>query len=218
MSALSAFMCCSILLSAVACTNAPVRVSTSERAPVIEPVPRTHQYPSGEIVRFTTWSLFLVCDPTWGSVEEREDLIRLYTAYINIGIAANKDHAPLWPFRVTPGGDASEIDPSKSRPYCEALRLDPSHAPFVIITAHPPDSIGPSDPKILLSFGNRRGQDITTMLLALSERMGDQDLAKTKAGSREWWLAWGKVSNWMRCRFWRFRGATMSVQAPKEGK
>lgn len=49
--------------------------------PADQLIPRSHQYPNGKTVHFTSWSLFLVCDPAWLQSEGKLDLVALYKAY-----------------------------------------------------------------------------------------------------------------------------------------
>src|SRR3989442_41902 len=156
-----------------------------------------------------SWSVFLVCDPAWLKREAVDDLIRLYNAYLSVVVAANENHVPLWPFRDEEPRRASAIDPSKGRQSCDALKLEPRDGPFVIVTTTPPDSIAPSTPRVSLGFGDRRADEITTALMALSERVIDERPSRVAAGSTEWWRTWKRISRWMNGRF---PGVTMSVQ------
>ena len=60
-----------------------------------EAIPRHHQYPDGRTVYFTTWSVFLVCDPTWLQAEGKTDRTTLYNAYLNLVVTANESDAPF---------------------------------------------------------------------------------------------------------------------------
>jgi len=61
---------------------------------VDQPIPRSHQYPNGTTVHFTSWSLFLVCDPAWLRSEGKPELLALYKAYLNLVTTANESDAP----------------------------------------------------------------------------------------------------------------------------
>jgi len=63
-----------------------------------ELIPRSHQYPNGKTVQFTSWSLFLICDPAWLRSESKVDLLALYNAYLSLVTAADESDAPLWAF------------------------------------------------------------------------------------------------------------------------
>jgi hypothetical protein len=53
-----------------------------------ELIPRSHQYPNGKTIHFTSWSLFLICDPVWLRSESEADYLSLVTA-------ADPSHAAL---------------------------------------------------------------------------------------------------------------------------
>ena len=173
-------------------------------------IPRHHRYPDGRTVAFTSWSMFLVCDSTWLQSEGKTDLVALYNAYLILVVTANENDAPLWAFPKTSGWRAEEIDPVWSKPYCESLGLSTHASPVVVITVHPPDTIKPSDAKVLLAFGQRRRRDIARMLTRLAERTAEERLGDARAGSAEWWSTWGRLSAWARSHL---SGVTLSVQA-----
>jgi len=185
----------------VLCFNA-----TAVRA---EEIPRRHQYPDGRTVRFTTWSLFLVCDPTWLQAEVKSELIGLYNAYLSFIATVNDSDARLWTFPRTRGWRAEAIDPIWSRPYCESLGLDITAGPYLVITVHPPDAIRPADTKVLLAFRGRRAEDIARSLLTLEERASEEELQHTVAGSPQWWGAWERITRWSRVNL---PGTTVAVQ------
>jgi hypothetical protein len=189
---LGSFACVAIIVVAASCQPASRSVSemTSD-------------------VRGKSWSVFLVCDPAWLKREAAEDLLRLYNAYLSVVVAANENHVPLWPFRDDRPERAAAIDPSKGRQSCDALRLKSENGPFVIVTTQPPDSVASSSPRVSLGFGDRRASEITTALMALSERVMDEHPSRVAAGSTEWWEAWKRISRWMDGRF---PGVRMSVQ------
>ena len=180
-----------------------------------QPIPRSHPYANGKTVNFTSWSLFLVCDPAWLRSQGKSDLLALYKAYLNLVTTANESDAPLWAFSSATPWRADEIDPLQTKPYCDSLGLTPHQRSFVVITVHPPDTIGPSDAKVLLGFGGQRATAIARSLIALADQAADQGLPEARAGSREWWRAWERVSVWSRRRL---PGTTMVVQPKSAGK
>jgi len=107
---------------------------------------------------------------------------------------ANESDAPLWAFSSATPWPPDEIDPLQTKPYCDSLGLTPHQRSFVVITVHPPDTIGPSDAKVLLGFGGQRATAIARSLIALADQAADQGLPEARAGSREWWRAWERVS------------------------
>jgi hypothetical protein len=60
-----------------------------------ELIPRSHQYPNGKTIHFTSWSLFLICDPVWLRSESEADLFAVYNAYLSLVTAADPSHAAL---------------------------------------------------------------------------------------------------------------------------
>jgi hypothetical protein len=183
-----------------------------------ETIPRSHQYPDGRTVRFTSWSLFLVCDATWLRSEGKADLIGLYNAYLNLVTTADESHAPLWAFAGAKGWRADEIDPIRIKSYCDSLVLTSGGGPFLVITVHPPGRLTAFDAKILLGFGSLRAKDIARHLNALTEQLSAEGISEAQPGSQEWWSSWERVWKWLRGRS---PNVTMSVQpksAPTPGQ
>lgn len=178
-------------------------------------IPRAHQHPNGKVAAFKSWSLFLTCDPAWLQSESRADLLLLYNAYLALVMAADETHAPLWAFAGATGWRADEIDPVRTEPYCRALKLSSTSGPFIVITAHPPDSIHAAHPKVLLGLGSRSAKEIAASLLALEERISKHGVSASTAGSREWWALWQKLAG---RASGRVSGIAVSVHPPAQPK
>jgi hypothetical protein len=176
-------------------------------------IPRSHQYPNGKTVRFTSWSLFLICDPAWLRSESKADILALYNAYLSLVTAADESHAPLWAFSSATPWRATEIDPLQTKPYCDSLAVIPRQGPFLVITVHPPETISPPDAKVLVAFGGQRAAAITRSLMTLVDQATDGGPFDARVGSREWWRRWEHLSIWSRRRL---PGTTILVQSNKE--
>jgi hypothetical protein len=65
-----------------------------------EGISRRHQYPDATTVHFTTWSIFLVCDPTWLQAEGKTELTVLYNS--RLASRSGRPHLEQTVLRVTP--------------------------------------------------------------------------------------------------------------------
>ena len=52
-----------------------------------------------------------------------------------------------------------------------------------------------ADARVLLAFRKRPANEIASIMLQLTEKVIDEDVARAKAGSPDWWLAWARVAN-----------------------
>jgi len=167
------------------------------------------------MVHFTSWSLFLICDPAWLQPESKADIVALYNAYLSLVTAADERHAPLWAFSSATPWRATEINALQTKPYCDSLGVTPRQGPFLVITVHPPETISPPDAKILLAFGGQRATAIARSLMTLVDHATDGGHFDALVGSDEWWRRWESLSIWSRPRL---PGTTMLVQSNKERK
>src|SRR5262245_11280846 len=91
---------------------------------------------SGPVPRegYKTWSLFLVCNPTWATSEREQDLVKLYGSFKAFGDAIGEDNLAVWfSTRGSLQTSSPELDAARSARYCRRLQLKPSLGPYLVI-------------------------------------------------------------------------------------
>lgn len=149
---------------------------------------------------FQSWSLFLVCNPTWLLTENRERLWNLYHKFDAFGRAIGPENLAVWfwksrPQRLVPGARrgrspptllslfpdqdtsvantalADYVDVDRSSQYCAKFKLLPSESPHVLVTTMYPDLGARAGDYVVLRLSNASSSDITTFLSKLSDQL-----------------------------------------------
>lgn len=86
---------------------------------------------------YETWSIFLVCSPTW-FVEGQEDALpTLYEDFRTFGRFIGDDHLAVWfgtTSRILPEELAETFDHERNSEFCSKFGLDPDETPHVLVT------------------------------------------------------------------------------------
>jgi hypothetical protein len=116
-------------------------------------------------IPFTSWSLFLVCNPAWLDEDNAGRLWELYEQYLTFGRAIGPKHLAVWfwtdktpepspldrHIAVTTKTSATKatlqpaavlsytLDVDRSIAYCEKFGLKPSESPHIIVTTRRPE-------------------------------------------------------------------------------
>jgi hypothetical protein len=96
-----------------------------------EAIPKAH---------YKSWSLFLICNPSWILANGDEGIGKLFRAYTAFGKAIGPDNLAVW-FSDPPGQVATteNTDIERMSHYCEKFGLLPSQTPQVVTTTRHPD-------------------------------------------------------------------------------
>ena len=154
---------------------------------------------------FTSWSLFLPCNPLWLGAERTQDLARLHSAYRNFAAVSGVRHAAVWFTRPA----SEELDVERSVRYCEKFGLLPSGGPYVVVTTVHPDRWQKSggegqadDPLLVLAFAGVRAADSAVLLTQLNDQLQQKQLSAQALNHRRFYLAWlnalGGVCSYLR--------------------
>ena len=99
---------------------------------------------------YQSYSLFLVCDPSWLREDRSRQLIQLYNDFKYLGTGIGYNHAAIW-FWTIPGSEhlsnedvsdveqALNVDVMRSATYCDFLNLPVSKGPYIVITHEHPN-------------------------------------------------------------------------------
>jgi hypothetical protein len=189
-----------LLLAATAAAQTAVRLYGREAIP-FEDDGRFQE--AGAV--FTSWSLFLPCNPLWLAAERKEELARLQSAYRNFAIVSGVRHAAVWFTRPA----SEELDVERAARYCEKFGLLPSGGPYVAVTTVHPDRWQKAsaegqadDPLLVLSFAGVRAADSAVLLTQLNDQLQQKQLSAQALNHRRFYLAWvnalGGVCSYLR--------------------
>lgn len=159
---------------------------------------------------FTSWSLFLPCNPTWVQDKQAAVLRGVFDAYVSLGRTTGARHAGVWfvtghqpagPARTVFAQDAANLDVERSVAYCQRFKLVPSEGPHVVVlTTHPDKWTGPSDgstpagdPMVTLALGDTDSRDISRLFEKLTDQIHAERLSQKPLTSSQYWLSWVRV-------------------------
>ena len=145
--------------------------------------------------RFETWSLFLICNPTWLRLENSEKVQDLYHQFLAFGDAIGRSHAALWFGRGRAIGIKEAmptIDSGRSALWCEKFGLLPSKAPYVFVTTTYPNLEAPLEDfdYYTLSFHQSDSCTISQTLAELTDQLLVTGLSQRKLANSQYWLDW----------------------------
>ena len=137
-----------------------------------ELVSPTAQIPRGT---FTSWSLFLVCNPDWVAPEKSADLANLYRRFKSFGDAIGRDNLAVWFWkRRVPVSDpqlAENVDVARSAEFCGALGRAPSQGPYLVVTTAYPDVRAFPAERAIFELGGLQSADLAKLLNNLTDQL-----------------------------------------------
>jgi hypothetical protein len=103
--------------------------------------------PTSEIPQdYSSWSIFLVCNPAWIIQSGDKGVAELFNQYKAFGHAIGPKNLAIW-FWKEPAATATaaNTDTDRSSTYCEKYKLLPSESPHVLVTTRYPNDPVPGD-------------------------------------------------------------------------
>jgi len=137
---------------------------------------------------FSSWSLFLSCNPTWLGPENKQALAYLYGRYVAFAETSGPDHAAVWFYKDTP----DNVDPQASTIYCRKFHLKPSEGPFIVVTTRYPEDLT-DRPELVLGFAGLPATTISAMISKLADQVAAQQLSQKDVDSVQYWRSWVHV-------------------------
>jgi hypothetical protein len=147
---------------------------------------------------YKSWSLFVVCNPSWLLPQSAGQVQRLYEQFEAYGSAIGPYHVAVW-FKTETG----HLDTARNSQFCTQLKLKPSGSPYLIFTTrYPGASLSKSYPEtfptsesdlgnhFVLSLNAMPAVDTMRLLDSLADQVVTKDLSKIEVDSREYWSAW----------------------------
>jgi hypothetical protein len=157
---------------------------------------------------FTTWSLFLMCNPEWLLGKQASTLREVFWAYRAFGRTSGSRHAAVWFLTSKLGADPTSVaadpknlDINRSVTYCQRFGLVSSEGPHIVVTTKHPDRWTPEvavpsktgDPMVVLALGGSAPDDIVELLKKLNDQVLAERLSQRELDSAQYWRSWIRV-------------------------
>ena len=143
---------------------------------------------------FTSWSLFLMCNPEWLTAKKKPALRQVFEAYVAFARTTGDRHAGVW-FVVKDGSrdKAADLDVERNVRYCQKFNLTPGEGPHVVVVTTHPDQWKPTDAVVMLALGGSDTGDIITLFRKLNDQIVTEQLSQKALTSKQYWLSWVRV-------------------------
>jgi hypothetical protein len=153
---------------------------------------------------FKSWSLFLICNPSWLTDSSSKNIEDLHRAYLGFGRAIGAHHVAIWFWKRKFFGDnelVQNMDADRNVAFCESYGLSPSQSPYIILTTTYPDeqnpALGTSSDFWTLPIGSLDNQGTINVLTSLTDQIFQTrafDLNFTnEIGSIVYWQEWMSI-------------------------
>jgi hypothetical protein len=159
----STLMAAVVVLGSATCASAQAGV---------ELVSPTQQIPRGS---FKTWSLFLVCNPDWATLDKSTDLAMLYRRFVPFHEAIGADNLAVWFWKrrmaLNDPNLVGNVDIARSAAFCAAISKPPSQGPYLVVTTEYPDVANfPSD-RAVFELGGLPPANLAKLLNKLTDQL-----------------------------------------------
>jgi hypothetical protein len=148
--------------------------------------------PTAEIPRdYSSWSLFLVCNPAWMIENGDKGIAELFTEYREFGRSIGNKHLAIWFWKrraSVPTGDNTDVE--RSSAYCERYKLLPSESPHVLVTTRHPDDPDPGD-RFVVRLNGLAAHDSALALTKLADQLLVTKLNQSELDAQQ--KGWSRV-------------------------
>lgn len=158
-------------------------------------------------VPIRSWSLFLVCEPSWILQRDPGRLWKLYWRFLELGQALGPEHAAVWfwardPGRPGNGEIQTAIDVVRSLAFCSRLGLSPAEGPFLLVaTDYPgpglvsdlPNTVQVPRNRAILRLPDPQTADFESLMEDVLEAVYSGDLRELDRETEGFWRAWQSV-------------------------
>jgi hypothetical protein len=144
---------------------------------------------------YETWSLFLICNPSWLDKTNAKQLEELFAQYQLFGRSIGNRHLAVWfaPALDKEAQGAWTVDVDRNIDFCDKYHLLPSESPHIITTTKNPN-LGLEEGDLWkLSLADQTDANIRTLLTKLADQVLVQGLDQEALGSEQWWRSWHSV-------------------------
>ena len=149
--------------------------------------------PTGVIPKgYRSYSLFLVCDPSWPGKGKSFNLRSLYDDFAIFGQAIGKNNLAVWFWKGdSPDslflGTAEHVDTGRAAIFCKVWHLPPASGPFLVVTSAYPDEDhlldGLPAGHAVFALGGMNSDQVETLLRALAVGFNESRAEDVPPGS-----------------------------------
>jgi hypothetical protein len=137
-------------------------------------------------IKIESWSLFLICNPSWLLHKNREKIIELYKQFSVFSRVIGKKHLAVWFWKRQPSlWVAEELDVERSIQYCTKFRLLPSQSPHILVTTTYPENEAIGD-YISVKLNDADTHEITALLGKLADQIIIEGLSQKSIDSEQY--------------------------------
>ena len=154
---------------------------------------------------YSSWSLFLVCNPAWINENGDKGVAELFNQYRAFGRAIGPKNLAIW-FWKKPAtkATADNTDVERSSSYCEDYKLLPSEGPHVLVTTRYPNDPDPGE-RFIVRLNGLNAHDSALALTKLADQLVvtglDQTGLDASVGWRKVYTAIGSAISATGCYF-----------------
>jgi hypothetical protein len=149
--------------------------------------------PDVEIERgYDTWSLFLICSPSWANPAAYQRLEDMWRAFSGFGRAIGDRHLAVWFWRRAPrwGGEelVEDVDVERATRYCDLYDLMPSRSPHVLVTTSYPTLEARVEEYGTVELAGAGPAEIEQFLISLADALYADDIASLDPRTETFWF------------------------------
>jgi hypothetical protein len=144
---------------------------------------------------FKSWSLFLICNPTWLLKENNQKILELYEKFGAFGRAIGEENVAVWFWKKLPTDKnrvSDFIDENNNSNYCRKFNLRPSESPHILVTTIYPDLDKEYKPNNYLSvkLHKMEPKNIIITIEKLTDQILLRHINKADTDSESYWNSW----------------------------
>lgn len=134
---------------------------------------------------FSSWSLFLVCNPAWIIRSGDTGVRELYGEFSAFGRSIGDNNVAVW-FWKNPklAETANNTDIERSITYCKKYKLLPSEGPHVLVTTGHPDDPNPGD-RVVVRLNGLAANESVQVLAKLADQLVVTKLSQTDLDAQQ---------------------------------
>lgn len=141
---------------------------------------------------YETWSLFLICNPSWARPDAYERIENMWQAFTGFGRAIGDDHLAVWFWRQQPRWGTEElvedVDVERATRYCDLYGLLPSRSPHVLVTTSRPNLDQRVDEYGTVELAGAEPAEIEQFLISLADALYAGDIASLDPQTESFWF------------------------------
>ncbi|HEY7711307.1 MAG TPA: hypothetical protein VIG57_14910 [Candidatus Entotheonella sp.] len=166
------------------------------------------------LVPLQSWSLFLVCNPTWLGSGNAEKIHALYEQFQTFGRAIGPRHMAVWFWKRRRSDPstfneflasqtkktlwrqetvaeivARTLDVDRHVAYCEKHGLLPGDSPHVLVTTTYPEE-EKLENKVVIRLARADAAEITALLTKIADQLLVEGLSQEAIDTEQYWQSW----------------------------